>query len=615
MSYTRFPTRFGEYILLDRITSGGMAEVYRAKALDLGQYERLVAIKCMLPQLCDDEQFVTMFIDEAKLAAQLSHENIVLIHELGRVHDRLYIAMELVFGHDARHVVRAARAANEALPLAFAAYVVSEVALALDYAHNKHGPDGKHLELVHRDVSPQNIMIAYDGAVKVTDFGIARAAVRDTETRAGVIKGKVAYMAPEQVAGPQIDHRADIFALGAVLYELVAGRQAFSGESEYAILEKVQSAAFAEIPDIPAALREVLHRAMAFSPDDRFQHAADMAEALSPFRIEEKSIYGAKRAAALMQSLYGREIELLPEKRREYAAVTSADVLENSARYSRPSSVELFESRVRELGPSAEATHVMEEQSDAARTMPVDFDAIEVSRVLEPPLPSRGGLILKGSVLLSLLIVAGAVAAVLVARPRQPTVVDTEYTPIDAPNPAAVDEPTPASETPPAEAGERVAASAPPHDSATPAVQPAKPASETPPAEAGEREAAPAPPHGFATPAAPDEAADVATPVAPRQPVAPDPPAPDAGEDDFLAIQEQHGFITIKARDTRTAKVVVDGVDIGFSPVVYHEIDVGEHIVEIVEQLEHEIGRTKTVFIDVKPTHTREAPLKVFVDF
>ena len=196
----QFPARFGKYIILDRINAGGMAEVFRAKITGAEQFERLIAIKCMLPELLEDDTFTTMFIDEAKLASQLTHANIVQIYELGRLNERLYIAMELVNGRDVRHILRTARANLAPIPLGFAAYVVAKAAEGLDFAHRKAGANGEPLALVHRDVSPQNILVSYDGEVKVVDFGIAKAEARATETQMrACLKGKFAYMAPEQV--------------------------------------------------------------------------------------------------------------------------------------------------------------------------------------------------------------------------------------------------------------------------------------------------------------------------------------------------------------------------------------------------------------------------------
>ena len=182
-----FPRRFGRYILLDKVNTGGMAEVYRAKVSGTDNFQRIVAIKCMLPSLMEDKEFGTMFVDEARLAAQLNHGNIVQIYELGRHEEQLYIAMELVNGHDLRATTKRARKLGKRLGVGFVAYIVSKAAEALDYAHNKLSLEGTPLLLVHRDVSPQNILVSYDGEVKVVDFGIAKAAHRATETRAGTL--------------------------------------------------------------------------------------------------------------------------------------------------------------------------------------------------------------------------------------------------------------------------------------------------------------------------------------------------------------------------------------------------------------------------------------------
>ncbi|MBC7794680.1 MAG: serine/threonine protein kinase, partial [Clostridia bacterium] len=241
-----FPSQFGRYLLLDRLASGGMAEVYRARSATDGN--RIIAIKCMLPALADDEEFANMFVDEAKLASQLQHPNIVQIFELGKFREQLYIAMELINGRDLRAVVRKAKKRGKPLDAQFVAYVIARAAEGLDYAHHKTALDGTPLRLVHRDVSPQNILVSYDGQVKVVDFGIAKADMRRTTSRVGILKGKFAYMAPEQVKTGDVDGRTDIFALGAVLYETLAGRKLFFGESDYSILERVTSAVLPEEP-------------------------------------------------------------------------------------------------------------------------------------------------------------------------------------------------------------------------------------------------------------------------------------------------------------------------------------------------------------------------------
>lgn len=331
MTFTNFPAKFGKYILLDRLAAGGMAEVFRAKVTGVEGFERLVAIKCMLPNMAADEHFTGMFVDEARLAAQVGHTNVVQIYELGREHERLYIAMELIMGRDLRHILKTAEQKNIKLPPAFAAYVATKTAEGLDFAHRKVGADGKPLGLVHRDVSPQNILVSYDGDVKVVDFGIAKASneARGTQTQVGILKGKFAYMAPEQVTGQSLDHRADIFALGSVLYEMVAGHRLFQGDSDLTVLEHVREAILpdftVDLPPEAQRLVPVLHRALALSLNDRFAWAAEMAEALEPLLIEEQTIFGAKRAAALMRSLFADEVTTLASDLKRFADVTAAD--------------------------------------------------------------------------------------------------------------------------------------------------------------------------------------------------------------------------------------------------------------------------------------------------
>ena len=333
MSINEFPAKFGKYILLDRLNAGGMAEVFRAKVVGVEGFERLVAIKCMLPALLHDESFSNMFIDEARLAAQVGHANVAQIYELGRHAERLYIAMELVNGRDLRHIIKTANASGKHLPPEFAAYVCSKVAEGLDFAHRKLGNDGRPLGLVHRDISPQNVLVSYDGEVKVVDFGIAKAnsAARDTQTQVGVLKGKFAYMSPEQVLGQDIDRRADIFALGSVLYELVTGGRLFTGESDLTVLERVREGM---LPDLNLALPAdatrlipVFEQALQVDPEKRYGWASEMAEALEPMLMGEKNIFGPKRAAALMREMFAPEVADLAEKLKRYAQVNESNCL------------------------------------------------------------------------------------------------------------------------------------------------------------------------------------------------------------------------------------------------------------------------------------------------
>ncbi|MEQ8894247.1 MAG: serine/threonine-protein kinase [Sandaracinaceae bacterium] len=203
------PIPFGKYVLLERVNVGGMAEVFKAKAFGVEGFERLVAVKRILPSIAEDQEFITMFIDEAKIAVQLTHANIAQIFDLGKVGDSYFIAMEYVHGKDLRAIFDRARKRGETVPVPMACYDVMKVCEGLDYAHNKKDAAGRELNLVHRDVSPQNILISYDGETKIIDFGIAKAAGKAGKTQAGILKGKFGYMSREQVRGVRVDRGSD----------------------------------------------------------------------------------------------------------------------------------------------------------------------------------------------------------------------------------------------------------------------------------------------------------------------------------------------------------------------------------------------------------------------
>ena len=305
------PLRFGKYVLLDRINVGGMAEVFKAKAFGVEGFEKIVAIKRILPTMSEDAEFIKMFVDEARITVQLHHENIVQVHELGRESGQYYIAMEYVSGRDMRQVLDSMKERKLRIPVSTAAYIASCVAEGLDYAHHKSDNTGKNLNLIHRDVSPQNILVSYDGAVKITDFGIAKAEDRASKTQAGVLKGKFAYMSPEQVRGQPIDGRSDIFAVGILLYEMVTGERLFLGESDFSTLDKVRKAEVrppSELnSDLPAALEAIILKALAREPGDRFGRGAELAEALEQFLIEDSTIFSAKRMRTFMEEHFSDE--------------------------------------------------------------------------------------------------------------------------------------------------------------------------------------------------------------------------------------------------------------------------------------------------------------------
>ncbi len=285
------PQPFGLYTLIHRINVGGMAEVFKACYYD-NEQPAFAAIKRILPHLAQDRSFIDMFITEAHTAGRLVHPNIAQIIEQGEEEGEYYISMEYVSGRDLLYLRHHLRERGMFFPPALAAFVIMNVASALDYAHRLCDHNGQHLEIIHRDVSPQNILISYDGEVKLIDFGIAKAKVRTQEhTRAGVLKGKFGYMAPEQVKGLPIDHRTDIFALGTVFYELLTNQRLFMGDSDIETLEMVREARV--IPPssinewIPPQLDQIILLALQPDPQHRFQSAGDFAQALHYYLQQE----------------------------------------------------------------------------------------------------------------------------------------------------------------------------------------------------------------------------------------------------------------------------------------------------------------------------------------
>jgi serine/threonine protein kinase len=269
--------QFGNYNLLEKVAVGGMAELFKARQRGVHNFEKTVAIKRILPHLSDNDEFVRMFIDEAKLAAQLSHPNIVQIYDLGKASGFYYIAMEYVDGRDLRSLLRKVREYKLPMPEALAAAVIMKIASALDYAHRKRAIDDKELKLVHRDVSPQNILISYEGAVKLVDFGIAKAATKSTQTHSGALKGKLLYMSPEQALGEPLDGRSDIYSLGLVLAELLTGERCFQADSELGVLEKVRLGKVVDIrtvnPGISAEMGAILAKVLQKDLDQRYASA------------------------------------------------------------------------------------------------------------------------------------------------------------------------------------------------------------------------------------------------------------------------------------------------------------------------------------------------------
>jgi TonB family protein len=276
--------RFGQYTLLERIAVGGMAEVWKARMRGVEGFQKTVAIKRILPHMTNNAEFVGMFIDEAKLAAQLTHPNIVHIYDLGKLGRDYYIAMEYVDGKDLRSLLNAGRRKGMPLPLGLSLLIAARLASALDYAHRKRDFEDQEMGLVHRDVSPQNVLLTYEGDVKLCDFGIAKAVSKASQTQMGALKGKLQYMSPEQAWGRPVDSRSDLFSLGSVLFEMVTGERLFTGESEISVLESVRQGLTRRPsqvdPAVPREVDEIVARALGIDPKDRFQSAGEMKQRL-----------------------------------------------------------------------------------------------------------------------------------------------------------------------------------------------------------------------------------------------------------------------------------------------------------------------------------------------
>ena len=304
---------FGQYLLLEKIATGGMAELFKAKRKGVEGFEKILAIKRILPHMSDNDEFITMFIDEAKLAAQLTHQNICQIFDLGKIENSYYIAMEYVHGKDLRAGLRASRSKKKPFPVELAILVISKISSALDYAHRKRDANGQPLNLVHRDISPQNILISYEGEVKLVDFGIAKAASKAHVTQHGALKGKLLYMSPEQAWGKAVDKRTDIFSLGVVLYEMLTGAPLFLDENdtEVTILEKVREARIGPVrelnPKVPESLEKILVKVLHKNPDERYQTALDLQKDLDDFFYSEGYNATSGSLANYAQSLFPEE--------------------------------------------------------------------------------------------------------------------------------------------------------------------------------------------------------------------------------------------------------------------------------------------------------------------
>ncbi len=309
------PLRLGHYELVSRLATGGMAHIYLAKTAGDEGFEKHVVIKLIRPELASDRQFVRMFLDEARLAARLQHQNIVQVHDIGCEGEACFFAMEYLHGADLRALLRAASRRNEQLPLAHALTIAVGAASGLHYAHERVSPAGTPLAVIHRDVSPSNIHIAYDGSVKLLDFGIAHAAERTLETRTGTLKGKVPYMSPEQCLAMPLDRRSDIFSLGVVLYELTTVTRLFPtrGAAEYSVMHKIVNGTVprpsSRVPGYPPDLERIVMRALARNRDERYGTVGEMLVDLERVAERRHLLLSHEALAVYLESMLGSSPE------------------------------------------------------------------------------------------------------------------------------------------------------------------------------------------------------------------------------------------------------------------------------------------------------------------
>lgn len=384
--------QFGPYQLVRQVAVGGMAEIHLAKTRGIAGFEKYVALKVIHNHLSEDEKFIEMLIDEAKISVHLQHVNIAQTFDLGRVGDTYYITMEYVDGADMYKLLRTASEKDIDMPIAAAAFIAKEIANGLDYAHRRRSVDGQPLGIVHRDISPQNVLVSYAGEVKLVDFGIAKATMKARQTDAGVIKGKYYYMSPEQAWGDDVDARTDIFATGILLYEALTGQMLYLEENMQRLLDMVRRANIRPPtylrPEIPKELTRIVMRALAKQREQRYQTASDLAAELERFLHVHAPVF----RPAMLSQFYDRVLgdESPPTEAKPVddvrppstltGRISSTDVMRVRDGFADENSV-IF--RISDLKGKVETDADKVAQSSEAR------DAHQPTRPIPPPVPKK----------------------------------------------------------------------------------------------------------------------------------------------------------------------------------------------------------------------------------
>lgn len=320
------PEFFGKYILLEKLATGGMAEVYLAKLMGAENVAKYFAIKRILPQFSQNQEFIEMFKEEAKIAVNLSNSNVVSIYEFGEQSGQFYIVMEFVEGRNLRQILNKLQKANQKFSIDQIAYIVGEVAKGLDHAHRcVDGTTGRPLNITHRDMSPQNVMVSFSGEVKIVDFGIAKAESKIENTKAGTLKGKFGYMSPEQAEGLEVDFRTDIFSLGIVLWELLASERLFISNNEVNTLRKIRDCVVPSLrkidPEVPQELERIVNKALARDRNLRYQSASELQRDISRFMNRQYPDFSPQDFGSFIKTVFDKEREESRQKMIEYAKI------------------------------------------------------------------------------------------------------------------------------------------------------------------------------------------------------------------------------------------------------------------------------------------------------
>jgi eukaryotic-like serine/threonine-protein kinase len=367
--------QLGRYHLLDRIAFGGMAEIYRAKTFDSNGQPHMVAVKRVLAHLAEDDDFIQMIVDEAKIASVLRHPSIARVYEFARAHGEYFIAMEYVDGKDMRTVLERCRQKKRPVPPEHAAHVAAEIAGGLHTAHSAVDQRGRPLRIIHRDVSPSNIIVSYSGEVKLCDFGIAKATLSQVTTKTGVIKGKVKYMSPEQALGRKLDHRSDVFSLGSCLYEMLTRVPPFTASNEPDLLIKVRDAKYRPVaelaPGTPADLEAITDRCLTRSRANRYQTAAEADADLRAFLRKYMPNYSRSNLGRYVRKMFAQEIDSRSTCSPTTSPTTSARTSSPATTTSPPPTSRSSPSRRRRTSRWASTSPVKNLRSCRSRTSPI----------------------------------------------------------------------------------------------------------------------------------------------------------------------------------------------------------------------------------------------------